>query len=218
MNNMEMIICGQHFTASPAGTLFWQEQQLLMIADAHFSKEMHFRKSGIAIPGGILQNDLKKMDALIAEFDPSEILFLGDMFHSEMNEGVTAFLEWRKRNAALRCSLVIGNHDILDAGWYAFAGIAVTEDQLQIDNIIFSHEKLTQHDADCYNFSGHIHPGFSISGKAKQKLRLPCFWFGKAAGVLPAFGRFTGSVAVNPRKGDTIIAIGENALFKMEIK
>lgn len=57
-----------------------------------------------------------------------------------------------------------------------------------------------------YTLSGHLHPGITLSGKGRQRLRLPCFWFGAQTGILPAFGAFTGLADIQPRQGDQIFA------------
>lgn len=212
--SMEIEIQHQHFIAAPEKVLFWKEEKMLLIADAHFSKENHFRKNGIAVPNGILQFDLQRIEQLIERFLPRTILFLGDMFHSEANEGMTEFFEWRKKCTGPEFQLVIGNHDILQRDWYQFAGIQCIDEQLAIGDIILSHDKLPH--CDGYNFYGHIHPCVRLSGKAHQSVRLPCFWFGENAAALPAFGRFTGSRTVRPAKTDRIIAIGDNSLFTIQ--
>jgi len=83
---MQLNLYNQTFILSEHKALFWLEQKMLIIADAHFSKETHFRKNGVAIPAGILHNDLNRLETLIDTFNPDQILFLGDMFHSEEND------------------------------------------------------------------------------------------------------------------------------------
>ncbi len=212
---MQVTIRKQNFILSPAKILFWEEQRWLIISDAHFAKETHFRKNGIAVPSGILQNDLEKIDRLINQFKPSAILFLGDMFHSEENEGLHAFMQWRRKQKT-EMHLVIGNHDILSREWYTFADLVIHEHFYLSGPILFSHEKLIVDDADIYNFSGHLHPCIRMYGKAKQSLRMPCFWFGEQHGILPAFGAFTGSRSIQPKKEDQIFAVGENEIFKLQ--
>ncbi len=213
---MQIHINSQTFILSPTRTLFWKEKRWLIISDAHFAKESHFRKNGIAVPSGILQTDLKKIDFLINEFKPSEIIFLGDMFHSEENEGLHEFLQWRKKLKSVSIQLVIGNHDILNREWYVFAGIKTSESYLQSENLIFSHEQIIVDDENLYNFSGHIHPCIVMHGKAKQSLRLPCFWFGERGGILPAFGTFTGARRIRPDKNDKIYAIAEKEIICLQ--
>lgn len=212
---MQIDIHHQSFILSPAKILFWINKKWLIISDAHFAKETHFRKNGIAVPAGILQTDLKKIDRLISQFNPVAILFLGDMFHSEENEGLHEFMHWRKKQF-IEIHLVIGNHDVLSKEWYTFANVILHEHIYQSGPILFSHEKLVIDDEGIYNFSGHIHPCIRMYGKAKQSLRMPCFWFGKQHGILPAFGSFTGTKSIKPNQEDQIFAIGDNEIFKLQ--
>ncbi|MFI5172485.1 MAG: ligase-associated DNA damage response endonuclease PdeM [Chitinophagales bacterium] len=204
----------QQFILSETGALFWIEQKMLIIADAHLAKENHFRKNGIAVPRGILQFDLQKIETLIDTFQPSIILFLGDMFHSEENEGLNEFLYWRKKISGLKIKLVIGNHDILNRDWYIFAGIDCYDDALQVENILFTHDKKIT-EKETLNLYGHIHPCVMLHGKAKQSLRLPCFWFYENYGVIPAFGRFTGSRSIEHKKNDLVFGIGDGKIFNI---
>ncbi|MDX1672145.1 MAG: hypothetical protein R3211_07370 [Balneolaceae bacterium] len=58
-----------------------------------------------------------------------------------------------------------------------------------------------------YLLSGHIHPAVKLRGKARQSMKLPCFYFGKQQGVLPAFGHFTGTHVIKPQPDDRVYAI-----------
>ena len=48
-------------------------------------------------------------------------------------------------------------------------------------------------------------------------LRLPCFWFGDAVGVLPAFGAFTGMHAVQGAAEDRLFAVADNMVAAMPV-
>ena len=48
-----------------------------------------------------------------------------------------------------------------------------------------------------------------------DSVRLPCFWFGSRYGVLPAFGAFTGTADVLPRRGDQVFVIAEKEVLKV---
>ena len=67
-----------------------------------------------------------------------------------------------------------------------------------------------------YTFSGHIHPGISIRGQAKQSLHFPCFYFADNYCVLPAFSRFTGTHGIDPQKGENVFAIVENQIMQVQ--
>ena len=66
-----------------------------------------------------------------------------------------------------------------------------------------------------YALAGHIHPAVRLSSPGERALRLPCFWFGARYGVLPAFGAFTGSASVLPRRGDQVFVIAEDEVLKV---
>lgn len=213
---MEVTAFEQRFILSPQKALFWVDENLLIIADAHFSKETHFRKNGIAVPYGILQVDLQRIDLLIATFNPSAILFLGDMFHSDANEGLNEFLLWRQKHKTLKLQLVIGNHDVLQTNWYTQTGIEIIKDSITINNIILSHDKLQAIPPGKVNFFGHVHPSIRMIGLAKQTLRCPCFCFAANYVVFPAFGKFTGSIQIKVNKNDAVYAIAESAIYQVQ--
>jgi metallophosphoesterase superfamily enzyme len=69
-----------------------------------------------------------------------------------------------------------------------------------------------------YVLAGHLHPGVSLTGRGRMRERLPCFWFGRDCGILPAFGDFTGLADVTPEPGDRVIGIAEGALVEVAIE
>lgn len=195
--------------------MYWKKKKILLLADAHLSKETHFRKNGIAVPAGILASEMEKLDMLIDTFNPHSLLFLGDLFHSDMNRGMHEFSAWRSRQKNLDILLVRGNHDILPDQWYGANGIELYEDFLQLDDFIFSHQRKAVFDGE-YNVSGHVHPCVVMHGAARQSLRLPCFVFGRTHGLLPAFGKFTGTKSVLPDRSERIYAIADNEILNLQ--
>jgi len=67
-----------------------------------------------------------------------------------------------------------------------------------------------------YVLCGHIHPGVSLSGKARQHITLPCFAFGSRQAILPSFGKFTGRVAIRSQKTDRIFAVAPNKVIAID--
>lgn len=191
--------------------VFLPAHQLLLIADAHFTKEAHFRKHGIAIPAGVIHRDLARIDAAKQHMQAKRIVFLGDMFHSAHNAGMEIFLDWRKHQQ-VSIELIYGNHDILDRQWYTDANILCHAEQLTLGHLVLSHDTCKVEDGQ-FNMHGHIHPVVRLYGKAKQSLRLPCFWISGNRMVLPAFGSFTGGFAINPKTHDQIFAIADQELI-----
>jgi DNA ligase-associated metallophosphoesterase len=204
----------QTWHLSPHRAIFWQEEQALIVSDLHLGKGTHFRKAGIAVPANIGQNDLYRLQLLITAYNPSQVIIVGDMFHSRENNDVAYFRLWRQQFANISFKLVKGNHDILPDAVYATLNLEVF-DTLCIRDIHFVHEPCEEGDTPGYTFSGHLHPGVVVAGAGRQRLRLPCFYFGKHCSILPAFGRFTGLATLEPALDEAVFVIAENSVLKV---
>jgi uncharacterized protein len=204
---------GQNLLLLPDKAIFWQEQKMLLAADIHLGKVNHFRKSGIPVPTGLIQNDLDRLAMLFDEYRPEQFCILGDLFHSHRNKEWEIFTRWRESYNEVRFTLVRGNHDIIPAIHYKQADIKVHLSCLESGPFFFTHESTEKCLPDKYSIAGHIHPGIILSGRARQSLRLPCFYFGKDHALLPAFGAFTGLAIIEPSKTDVIFAIADNAVI-----
>ena len=193
----------------PQKAIYWQQQQTLMVADVHLGKTGHFRKAGIAVPRDLEQNDLAVLSDLVAEFKPERIIFLGDLFHSDMNADWEWFAMWRQQFPNVTIDLVRGNHDIIADKYYDQLNISLHK-QMIIGPFLMLHHPLTEDELQLvtqYAFCGHIHPGINLKGKGRQSITLPCFAFGSRQAILPSFGKFTGKVAVQTCKTDNVFAI-----------
>jgi DNA ligase-associated metallophosphoesterase len=214
------IINNNSFWVTPERSLFWEEENTLIVSDLHLGKTGHFRKSGIAVPQSIYKADLQRLMAQLYLFKAGRLIIVGDLTHSTINKELDLFIRWRKDFSLLHIDLVKGNHDILQDGWYDEADIKVSEWKLAAGPFLFLHDfkaqkKLTESEKKLYSFTGHLHPGISIKGKGKQSLRFPCFYFAKEYCVLPAFSRFTGTFKVKPQKDETVFAIVENGIVQI---
>jgi DNA ligase-associated metallophosphoesterase len=198
---------GQQLWLSPHRCLYWEEERSLILSDLHFGKTGHFRKAGIAVPQSVYREDLLRLLSLIQYFQPRQLLVVGDLFHSRENKELDLFLRWRDDFPELGIRLVLGNHDILRADWYSTAAITVTEGVLRVGEFAFVHDIEDADERGPYYFSGHLHPGIRISGMGKQSLQFPCFYFGGEYAILPAFGRFTGTVSIDPGAKSNVFAI-----------
>lgn len=204
-------IFNQTLILLPEKALFWKEKRLLIIADLHLGKAGHFRKSGIPVSDLIHSKDILQLDKLIQKLDPMEVIFLGDLFHSDHNQGWEVFKRWLKSKAPLSFKLVLGNHDVLMQSDYHISNLFVS-DKLEIDPFCLTH---IPEETDLYNLAGHIHPAIKLRGKARQSLRLPCYYFGENNAILPAFGHFTGTAKIQIKKADTVFAIADQKVVKI---
>lgn len=195
--------------------IYFPEQQLLAISDLHLGKAAHFRKAGLQVPSTIAQSDLQRLGMLIEKYKPSTLLVNGDMFHHDLNSDIDDFEAWKMKYPELKFILVKGNHDKLDKIQYEKLNITIHDPSYYSTKFCFRHEALKNTSIDLYQITGHVHPGVSIYGKAKQRLKFPCFYFGKDYAIMPAFSVFTGMFLVRPKLNEQIFAITPNSVIRV---
>jgi DNA ligase-associated metallophosphoesterase len=193
---------------------FLVRTQTLLIADAHFGKAVSFRRLGVPVPRGTTSENLALLTALIEETKARRVVFLGDFLHSQHSHAPStlgAVARWRAAHAALELVLVRGNHDDRAGDPPASLGFQVVDEPWIEGGLALCHHPEPR-DAS-YVLAGHLHPCISLSGRAHDRLRLPCFHFGARVGVLPAFGSFTGMHPVRRGPGDRVfVATGESVV------
>jgi DNA ligase-associated metallophosphoesterase len=211
-------LLNQHLLLLHQKAIYWQQEKALIAADVHLGKVGHFRKAGIALPLNMEQSDLGVLSDLIYEYRPEKLILLGDFFHSDINADWDWFILWRSQFPKLKIILIRGNHDIIDEAYYRNLDI-ILHDELLIGPFLMLHHPLTEAallEAAGYVFCGHIHPGVSLAGKARQQITLPCFAFGKKQAILPSFGKFTGRVAIRSNKTDRIFAVLKDKVLAID--
>ena len=208
-------IKGQHFVLSPLKALFWQEQKTVIISDLHLGKIQHFRKSGIAVPSRVGENNFLRIQLLIEIFQPNRLLILGDLFHSDKNKVWELWVDLVRKYPSILFELVLGNHDILDIDLYINSGIAVFAPGLVEGPFYFSHDNRMDFADGLYNIHGHIHPAIKLHAKSRDGIRLPCFCFFKDYAILPAFGAFTGTKTIRPEANSRVFGIIDNEVLDM---
>jgi uncharacterized protein len=213
---MNIEIKGHSLTMHPEKGLTMMADKLLVLADLHFGKINHFRKSGIPVPTKANDRNSEFLIDLINRVKPQRVIFLGDLFHSHYNEEWEVLGQVLHHFSACSFELVRGNHDIMSNLQYDRYKMQVHEDALKIGPFIFTHEPLEKTEGDFYNIAGHIHPGVHLSGNGRQSLTLPCFYFSQHQCIMPAFGSFTGLAKINPKKEDQIFVIAEGKILKVD--
>ncbi|MFY0601225.1 MAG: ligase-associated DNA damage response endonuclease PdeM [Cyclobacteriaceae bacterium] len=204
-------LLGQTLILHPLKSIYWKEQEALIISDLHLGKAAHFRKSGIPIPAEIHYHDFRNMNVLVSKYSPKTIIFLGDLFHSDYNEEWTDFIQWIETQGKVRIVLVRGNHDVLDDSLYQLPNFEVME-SWNLSPFLFTHETV---DSDEYNISGHVHPAIRLQGSARQGVTLPCFYFDERSALMPSFGNFTGGYKIKPAKSSRIFAVAEDNIIAL---
>ena len=194
--------------------LLWTRSATLLVADAHFGKAAAFRALGVPVPHGTTVDALARLDGLLDRTEAARIIFLGDLLHAREGrtpETVRMLADWRKRRRAVEMVLVRGNHDRLAGDPPAEIAIDCIDAPLLEPPFAFIHYPRAV--ADHYALAGHLHPAAVMTGPARQRERLACFWLGAEVAVLPAFGDFTGVAEVSAGPEDRVFVIaGEQVL------
>lgn len=208
---------GQQLRLLPDKAIYWHEQQSLLLSDLHLGKAAHFRKAGIPVPAKVHQHDLRRLDALIELTDARKVIFLGDLFHSELNREWNDFTVWMEKHPLLEFILIRGNHDILPEQAYADSSLLLIEKKLVVPPFLLTHEPLVDKndESGLYTICGHLHPAVNLRGNGLQQITLPCFYFGLHYALLPAFGKFTGFHKIKPRKEDAVFAIANKRVLRL---
>jgi len=199
----------------PDKAIFWEDRSTLLLADLHLGKGEHFSRHGIAVPSGVQVDNFSRLQDLLDEFEPKRVLFLGDLFHSTLNDTMETFAIFLSTFPDVSFELVMGNHDILPQALYDNSLLVIHYPPFRDSPFMFTHYPLDKPDGELYNFYGHIHPGVLLRGAGRQSLRLPCFHFGPEQAVLPAFGAFTGLAIVRPEAGDLVFVIAEGEVLEV---
>lgn len=218
---LRISLAGADVVLHPSGAAYLSAWSALLVADAHFGKAVSFRRLGVPVPSGTTTETLAMLSAAVSDTGAKRIVFLGDFLHSKRSHAagtLAALAQWRNEKAALDLTLVRGNHDDRAGDPPASLAIRVVDEPLPLGPFALCHHPAAV--AGAYVLAGHWHPCISVSGRAFERLRLPCFWFGddsgalphQAVGVLPAFGRFTGMHRIEPRAGDRIFPVAQNVV------
>ncbi|HTH78379.1 MAG TPA: ligase-associated DNA damage response endonuclease PdeM [Ramlibacter sp.] len=216
---LRISLAGVDVVLHPSGAAFLCDYHTLLVADAHFGKAVSFRLLGVPVPSGTTTETLATISDAVRDTGAKRIVFLGDFLHSKRSHaaGTLGVLkEWRDQNAALDLTLVRGNHDDRAGDPPSSLDIRVVDEPLPLGPFALCHHPKPV--AGAYVLAGHWHPCISVSGRAFQRLRLPCFWLGDDVGVLPAFGSFTGMHRIEPREGDRIFPVAKNVVRALELK
>jgi uncharacterized protein len=212
---MEILLRKTAFQLLPEKAMLKLDEGLLLIADTHLGKAHHFRKEGISMPVNSMIGDYLRLKALLENVRPQKVYFLGDLFHSAMNN------EWRHFAGLIRSfshipfTLIKGNHDIIPEEHYERINVRVVNGALKEGDFVYSHEPIEALRYDEINITGHVHPGIRLSGKARQSIKAPCFFHSGNVVILPAFGALTGLYFMEPQPGDSVYLVVPGNVVKL---
>lgn len=208
---------GEQLTLLPERAVWWPAGGVLFVADFHLGKAASFRRAGIPITEETTDENLERLGRALDKTDASRLVILGDFLHSRDGrapETFARFRRWRDSRASLSITLVRGNHDDRAGDPPPEWGMACVDPGTSLGPFGLVHEPTPVRGG--YALAGHIHPAVRLTEAGRQSLRLPCFWFGAHVGVLPAFGAFTGSALVRPKRGDQVFVLADGEVIALD--
>jgi DNA ligase-associated metallophosphoesterase len=195
--------------------IFIVKAGILVLADMHLGKLVHFRKNGIFVPTPAVNQNLQTLIYLIEEFEPVEVVFLGDLFHSEKNSEYYHFVDTINLFPSIQFTLTKGNHDIIPEEFFNDCKVSIEQEKVLESNIVLMHQLPKYPNQESFYIIGHIHPGYRFEGKGRQSYRLPCFHLGIHFLTLPAFGIHTGLFIPEFLETDNIYVIMNEEVVKI---
>jgi uncharacterized protein len=213
---VDIEVYGETLILLPERAIYWARTQTLFVADIHLGKTATFRAHGIPLPNDNTNADLERLTKALANTRAEQLIILGDLFHAAKGrdaQTLDAFSVWRNAHCDLAVWLVRGNHDRAAGDPPDIWNIRTVNGPTPGPNFILTHEPYEPKQG--YVLAGHLHPGVQLTGKGRQLLKLPCFWFGATCAVLPAFGSFTGISLIQPQKHDRVFVIAEDQVLRV---
>ena len=206
---------GEEFVLCPERALWSPGRATIFVADLHLAKSAVFRASGLADHEGI-EGDHARLSDLLAAVRAERLVVLGDLFHAP--EGQThavrsALARWRSQSSGIEVIVTRGNHDRACAALLEDLGIGFQTSH-RFGEIECVHAPGDAPSGASSVLCGHIHPAVRLRDQTGS-FRLPCFWFSSSCGVLPAFGGFTGTHAIDRKPGDRVFAIADGRVMEV---
>jgi uncharacterized protein len=212
------MVAGERLVLLPERAILWPRASTLLVADPHWGKAAAFRAAGLPVPEATTLDGIRRIEGIIHEHGPERIVYLGDYLHAASGRAagtLRALEEMRRRLGPVEQLLVRGNHDRGAGDPPPELGVRCMDAPLHEPPFSFRHHPAA--DPAGYVLAGHLHPAIRLTGRGRQRERLPCFHIGERCLVLPAFGDFTGFADVRPAEGDRIFVIAERHVLPIRL-
>lgn len=217
MTALTLEVAGATIQLLPERALWYEVERTLFVADLHWGKAAAFRAAHVPVPMGTTSSDLARLSDAISATEAQHLVVLGDLLHARAgrhDETLRTIATWREQHAALRITLVRGNHDQHAGDPPAALDIVCTDAPFVCGPFVGVHEPCEL--SAGYVLCGHVHPSVTVRGRGRQSLRLPAFVFGPRRGVLPAFSSFTGGGMYERQTGDRLYAIAGDEVVALD--
>lgn len=208
--------CGETLWLLPDKAIYWPRRQMLLVADLHIGKAASYRALHQPVPRGTTQATLARLDSLLAAHACRCLVVLGDFLHAR-NARAPATLArlqaWRASHPELDIVLIRGNHDRHAGDPPAELRMRVLDEPWLVGPFALQHEP-QPHPTHAV-LAGHVHPVYVLRGRARQRLRLPCYLMDAGVSLLPAFGEFTGGWEITPTATAKVYLTGADRVWEV---
>lgn len=208
---------GQHLVLHAERALELPNARVVLVADLHWGKATALRALGVPVPAGGTAEDLHRLDVVLERTKARELCILGDLAHSQHGwdeRALAPVYAWRGRWPSLAITLVRGNHDRHAGDPPAALGITCVDGPVVHHGVRLAHEPIVLSGSGVHVW-GHLHPTARLSGRGRDRVRLPCFVLGAQHCILPAFSSFTGGGAWVPSPGERAFAVVDDAIVPL---
>ena len=182
-------------------------ERTLIVADLHLGYAWAHRGSGQMMPLSRPANTADRLRTLIRDYDAQRLVVLGDVIHRAVKaDGFREELDHLATLTAL-CPVVIipGNHDRkLEELVVGTSLQIVKEGSYRLGSHLCLHGDRACEDkptASGWIFLGHEHPALRLGDGVATSAKVPAFWLGNRALILPAFSDWAAGTAYKSNSG-----------------
>ncbi len=186
--------------------LWLAAERLLVVADLHWGYAASHRARGNLLPCWGDDQIEQRLLALLADYRPAEMLWLGDVVHAA--EGA-ASAESFLRSSPVPIAAIAGNHDRRWPG--------ARERFVRRGRFFFHHGDASPAvPDDCIEVIGHLHPAIAWGDGAGSRLKLPGLIVQPRRLILPAFSPWAaGTPWTTGVANETCWAIAPTRIFPL---
>jgi len=189
--------------------LFVASLRLLVVADIHWGFAASHRVAGNLLPMWGDQEISKTLLALIAEYQPQEMVWLGDSLHAIGGRRAAEDFLAEVALTGLAVSVISGNHD---RRWTVPSARTLQRERFFLHHGDMSAPELPP---DSIEVLGHFHPAVGLYDGAGTRLRIPAVVASPRRIILPAFSPWAAGVPWNHKlqDGEMLWAVAPSRIF-----